>query len=192
VKRSLFVLAVLCSGCVHVHRTRNAPGHVDIREPPAAIESVKVERPRDPGENMLALSPGPFVGGGGWAAGNRTGGSYAVGTELSLLYGRSQRSHADDDFLVYPVDSVGVNAGATFASTEGVGLDRLYGELQLAQSLSGVAAGWAVERRTGASGPQITGFVGPLYVRSTTLLDQGTELTAGLVFKLPVVWVWSQ
>ena len=185
-------LLTLGSGCLHSHSPRNAPGHVDVHERPKELAREAPETPRDPGERMVAVTAGGYLG-GGLALASPDVGAYATGVEASVHYGENDRSHANDDFWIYPKSSVGLNVGMTLldqrATKPGVG----YAELQWAEDgMVGFAGGVAVDTRSGRRGPQFTGFVGPLYLRSTTLLSDGTDLEIGIMVKLPAVWVWSR
>lgn len=108
-----------------------------------------------------------------------------------MSYGARDKSHTED-FLVMPETAVGLNLGVVPVE-EGTFVSKpaLYGEAQVRHELTGLAAGWAVRPGVGA-GPQVTGFVGPIYLRSTTTLNEGTAFTAGLMFKWPMTFVWSR
>jgi hypothetical protein len=195
--RLLPLLAVLAlAGCHHLvlHRPRNAPGRSDVRTPPTEIAREGLERPDDPGERMLVLSGGGFGGGGYRGGGGRDGrGVYGAGVELSLLLGDTPRSHARDDFFIYPVRALGLNFGWTLAEREGGGVGPLYLELQASYLLFGVAAGYAVDADDGLHGFQGTLFMGPIYARVSAFGGgRGTDIQLGAILKLPVVWVWSR
>ena len=185
-------LLVPLAGCAHFHGDRNAPGLVEPRVP-ATTKPNRVEAPRDPGEQMIVLAPGPFLGAGvtsGGGEGARLSGS--VGVEASVFLGRDQRSHAEDDLVVYPGTSFGLNAGWTLLSGERAGPTIGYMEFQYESADAGAAAGWAWDPHVRSTGPQATLFAGPLYARGTVLLDGRATLELGLVVKFPVLWVESQ
>ncbi len=56
----------------------------------------------------------------------------------------------------------------------------------------GMAAGWNWEPAFGRHGPQVTGFVGPLYIRANHYLDHETTVSFGLVVKGELSWAWSR
>lgn len=186
----LLVVALAPQGCVVWHGQTNAPGVAPPREAPSPDELAREELsvPRDPGEHVVTVSPGPFIGGGATSGG---AGVSRVGAELSLAYGTSENSHKDD-FLVMPKEAVGVNLGVVPVE-QGRLAERpaMYGEAQVRSEVSGLAAGWSVRPGVGG-GPQVTAFYGPLYMRSTTTLGEGTAFTAGLMLKWPMAFVWSR
>lgn len=189
-RRPCFValVALATNGCVVHHGKTNAPGIAKPREAPEDRKREELIAPDDPGENVVVVSPGPFVGGG---TTNRGTGIYRIGAELSMSYGTAPRSHPDD-FLVMSQHAGGINVGVvpveqgTFVSSPAI-----YGEAQYRYEMSGLAAGWSVRPGIGG-GPQVTGFFGPIYLRSTTTLKEGTALTVGLMFKWPMTIVWSR
>ena len=63
-RRSPLLPAVLATliGCAHVHLDRDAPGIVDLSKPPKDLAARHVERPADPGEEMLAFTYGALGG----------------------------------------------------------------------------------------------------------------------------------
>ena len=189
----LVVVAFLATGCVRTHLQHDAPGNIDVRARPEHPESRVAEIPRDPGERMVVTSLGPYAGIGLAAGGDRDGQrSNSVGVEGSILYGVADHSHNEDDFFIYPLTGVGLNLGANLLTRERTGPSTTYAELQYHDTFVGVAGGWAWDPRLALSGPQATVFAGPLYLRSTTLLNAGTDVQIGLFFKLPAVWVWSR
>jgi hypothetical protein len=192
-RAALLVLLFALTGCAHTHFARNAPGHVDVYEPPAQIDRREVEPPRDPGEQMIVASAGALAGGGVAFGGDQDSrGAYGVGPELSVAYGTRGGSHAGDDFLILPESSGGVSLGWTALSGEGEGVGPLYGELFYQVILGWLALGWAWDPDDTAHGPQGTLGVGPLYVRMTHLVDLGTQVQGGVSIKLPYVFVWSR
>lgn len=192
--RAILVLFAVCAtGCVRTHLQHDAPGNIDVRARPVSPESRIPETPRDPGERLLVTSVGPFAGIGLAAGGDRDGmRSNSVGVEGSVIYGTASHSHNEDDFFLYPETGVGLNLGANLVTREHTGPSTTYAELQYHDLFTGIAAGWAWDPRLALSGPQVTAFAGPLYLRSTTLLGAGTDVQIGLFFKLPAVWVWSR
>ena len=209
--RSLLLLAVLGAislGCGATHLPHNAPGNIVVARPPLDLTKIAVERPDDPGEYVLAWTTGALVGGGVSAAAPSTSGSRAVfsgSAETSLHLGVSPRSHPFDTSALWPfVDSRfgeypmngwagGINLGWTLGTTSRPANSAGYAEAQLTYNGGlGVAAGWAWDPERAAHGPQITANLGPVYLRSTTMLSAGTSIEAGLVLKIPAVWVWSR
>jgi hypothetical protein len=186
--------ALLSAGCAHRHFDRNAPGIVDVRTPPASLPSRAVVTPTDPGEQMLVLAAGPMAGLG--MLKRRLDGSThltgALALEGSIFYGRSERSHNGDDFVVYPSGSVGLNLGLSGLTNRDQAKGLLYAEGQYAAGLLGAAGGWAWDPWARSNGPQGTLFVGPLYGRVSYLVRDRSELTFGLFFKFHDVMVWSQ
>lgn len=188
------VLLSFAPACVkHYHLEKNAPGHVDITQPPARATKT-VDRPRDPGEQMFAVQVGAFAGGGLAAFGTPSGvrGAYGVGPEISFVYGRMARSHSEDDFVVFPRPAYGLNLGWTMLSYAGSALGPLYAEVQYTDEVLGVAAGWAYDRNDNLHGPQLTTSLGPVYFRSTFLGANGLDLQVGLIIKPGLLWVWSR
>jgi hypothetical protein len=186
------------TGCGTLHSSRNAPGNIEVEKPPQVIELRKVEPPEDPGENLLIWNVGPF-GGLGLVTGTDSALSTSVGGETSVHLGRRDTTHPHDSYIIpfefpLPDFSVGLNLGV------GIGNDRRpanragYAEIQLSHELLyAIAGGWAWDPERKISGPQITASVGPLYARTTTMLDRATSLEIGLIFKLPVLaFAWSQ
>lgn len=187
-KRAIAIgLLVSTNACVRTHLQHDAPGHVDLKRPPENPEAPAAERPRDPGERLLVTSVGPFGGLGV----DQSAFAATFGAEASVHYGVTDRSHAEDDFIVYPTTAVGLNVGANLL-TRGRGPSRGYAEVQYSDLPFGIAGGWAWDPGLAKNGPQATAFAGPLYLRSTTLLGLSTDVEIGLVFKLPAVWVWSR
>ncbi len=187
---------LLAGGCVHHHLPWNAPGIVDVKTPPKYTGDGGrdlVERPEDPGERMVAFTYGAFTGGGVWWDHGAHGGGTA-GIELSLHRGESPRSHYDDDFWIFPLKSRSVNLGMTIAQYDDhdTRLGAIYAEAQQMEMAYGVAGGWAFEPSTRRTGPQVTLFFADLYVRADYFIGEGPQIMAGMIIKLPVVWVWSR
>jgi hypothetical protein len=187
----------LC-GCYQTHLRDNAPGNIDVREPPRDIARRAVEEPEDPGEHLLALTLGGLVGS---AASVREGTSDTTGAvtsvELSLHYGQSEHSHGSDGMIdPYPFRHAwGFNLGYV-TQDPGEALDLsvarpLYLEAQY--SIVGwAAAGWQADFERGLHGPQLTAGFGPLYGRFVHRFDFGTQFEAGIVIKGAHTWVWSR
>ena len=196
----LLATTVVMPGCGHWDVGDRAPGHSDIRLPPVQIAQRKVEAARDPGEKWIALLPGPLVG----MAMNRKGGDMRVGAslgaELTLRMGHLDETHSHPLELMWardvranrlvPALNVGV-AYSTNPSPAGGEL-AVYAELQLSRGLYGLAGGWSRTTTTPDHGPQVTGFVGPAYLRVTSHLERGTSFTIGLLAKAELAWLWSR
>jgi hypothetical protein len=195
-RRLLVLSAVLLagSGCIkHYHLEHNAPGNVDVKDPPAR-KTRTLERPRDPGEHMAAVSFGGFAGGGVAAFGVPSGvrGAYGLGPELTFVYGAMKRSHSEDDFVIFPRPAYGLNLGWTMLSYSGTGLGPAYAELQYSDEVFGIGAGWAYDRNDNRNGPQVTTSLGPIYLRASYMGPNGVDLQLGLVIKAALLWVWSR
>lgn len=188
------LIAALCScACGHTHSARNAPGHIDVRKPPEAIERRGVEEPADPGEQMVVVSAGALGGGGVAFGGDQDArAAYGLGPEVSIGYGTRDRSHANDILFIYPERSAGVNLGWTPLSGEGEGLGPLYGELYYHELITWLSGGWVWDPNDRAHGPQLTISTLALYVRATHLFDLGTQIQGGIALKLPYSFVSSR
>lgn len=196
----LALAAALLAGCSHSHHPRNAPGNVDLLRRPESPRDNPSLPPSDPGEQSVITSIGPS-GGLVVASGQRDGdpknANATAGAELSLAYGQNRFSHHEDGGGLdsfFPRWRVGLNLGLLAASRDESWGPRAYTEVQYSfvNGLLGLAGGWQsdFDRR---QGPQFTLNAGPLYLRSATHLDLGTDLELGLIFKLPVhAWVSSQ
>jgi hypothetical protein len=175
----VLALAVLgAGGCLHVDSQRNAPGHVDVRAPPARIEIERTERPADPGERIVVLSPGVLLAR-----------SSPVGLELSFHYGESSVSHERDHRvggLLLPDRSLALNLGGT------VSAGQFYAEVQAGTPIAALAAGYVRDRDRARSGAQSTAFLGPLYLRVRYFPDGGGQLELGFLFKAPLAISWSR
>jgi hypothetical protein len=189
------LLGVLVCGlgaisCTHSHGSRNAPGIIDVETRPRTEQD---REPRDPGENMLQLGYGAFGGGGVAAGAGSSRGYYAVGPEVSLLYGTTSLSHHHDDFLLTPRTGLGLHLGLNALTSEGTALGAAYGEATLRfYSLLGAGAGWAVDVNDRTSGPQLTLRFGDLYLRMTHQLDTSTSVSLGVALHGQHTWVWSR
>ena len=198
--QSLVAAMVLCCGCPIIHSTRNAPGHVQLEQPPAQPAQVALSPPRDPGENYLVLSTGGFAGGGGRLSSKR--GIAGLGLETSLYYGSDSTSHDWDtpvELWLRPRLGFGINLGWTAFEHEGDGGGRgigpLYIEAQLhhaAAGFAGLALGYAWHPVSDDHGLQGTLFWNFAYVRAAHFWERGTELHFGVVLKWRAAWVWSR
>ena len=178
-------------GCTHHHGSLNAPGNVRVLEPPARLEVRDVEPPADPGEQMVVLSYGPFVGGGAVLGDGPARAAFVFGPELGVQYGILQQSHRDDQALIFPDRSLGVNVGWTLVAASGH--ERaLYAELQLREGFTFLAPGWAWDPEDTTHGPQATLGFGPFYARATHVLDGETQIHGGLLWKGWSSWIWSR
>jgi hypothetical protein len=198
-------VAAASLGCGAVHLPHNAPGNIDVATPPLDLTRVAVERPADPGEYVLAWTTGALVGGGLSTSSAGTAGVVSGSAETSLHLGVNRTSHRYDvselwplvngRFGEYPMTgwAGGLNLGWTLGTAARPASSAGYAEAQLTYAGTlGMAAGWAWDPARTAHGPQITVNLGPLYLRSTTMLAAGTSIEAGLVLKIPAVWVWSR
>lgn len=196
--RPLLLASLLLSGCQTFHSARNAPGNIQVETPPDDIRRKIVERPSDPGEHVLTWTAGGLAG-AGVVTGLGDHGALSASAETSLHLGSSRYTHSDDMGLLGVSlpdtgNNLGVNLGLTAGNSNRPANRAGYAELQFSRHLFySLAAGWAWDPGRSSSGPQVTGSVGPLYVRSTTMLDRATSLEIGLLFKLPVLsFAWSQ
>lgn len=187
-------LSVLATGCaaMRFHRDRNAPGHIDVATPGP---DTGLERPRDPGENMIAVNPGVLAAAGGRGSDPHFVSELSV--EVAVNVGTSERSHFEDDFIIHPHQGIGGVIGWSLlrglgASDADYDLGPVYVEVQLFRPLHGAGVGYAVDPARSDHGPQVNAFAGPLFVRGRYLFDGGVELQIGLQLKLPIVWVWSR
>jgi len=190
-KRTLLLVPLLAACSVHHHEV-NAPGHVEPRTPPEQPIVGVVEKPEDPGEKMVVLTYGALASGGiGWPEASDAVAAYAVGPEVSLHLGQSERSHSDDGMFVLPQRSLGLNLGWTTLAHPGTGLGPVYGELQYTE-VYWLAAGWAYDADDHAHGPQAALGLGPVFLRYTHLFDESSVLTLGVVMKGYQSWVFSR
>jgi hypothetical protein len=197
------ILAGASLGCGATHLPHNAPGNIDVAKPPLDLAKERVERPADPGEYVLGWTTGALVGGGLSIPGPR--GVFSASAETSLHLGVNPSSHPFDTSQLWPIVGTrfgeypfrgwagGLNLGWTLGNTARPANSAGYAEAQLTYGgVLGMAAGWAWDPARIAHGPQITANLGPVYLRSTTMLDLGTSIEVGLVLKVPAVWVWSR
>lgn len=196
---SLLFICVGCPACLIIHSTRNAPGLVELEQPPARIAEPTLAAPKDPGEHLLVLSTGGFAGGGGRLSSKH--GVAGLGLEASLFYGRDATSHDWDtpvELWIRPRTGFGLNLGWTAFEHEdegGQGTGPFYLEAQVhltAAGFAGLAAGYAVHPVSRDHGLQATLFWNFVYARVTHLWDRGTELQFGVVLKWRAAWVWSR
>jgi hypothetical protein len=180
---------LLACGVQHV--PANAPGNIDVLEPPTHMEERTSERPSDPGEHVLALSYGIFAGLGGARPRNASGElAYALGTEVSLAMGDTERSHAGDVLIVPPL-AYGINVGWTVLNGLGPKIGPLYAEAEVRSLFASLAVGW-VYAPTTTHGPQATFAYGPFFVRGTHEFGLGQQLIAGILLKGWTHWTWSR
>jgi hypothetical protein len=178
---------------LHTDVVRLRPGHIDLGTPPPNPTVEVPSWPRDPGERYLVLSPGVFAGAGvAFENAQTTRVAGALGGEVSLHYGTADRSHAEDDFFIYPQKTYGLNVGYTALSQEGTQPGVGYVEAQYSEPPYGAALGWTWDTARAQTGPQATLFAGPLYARVTHLDGGRTEITGGLFIKVPYSWVWAR
>lgn len=189
------VAALTLSGCgVMSVSSRNAPGHTPVETPPPDLRRRAVELPSDPGDSALFWNAGVL-------GGLDTHGRGSVSAETSLHLGRTPTSQGPSrgllgDLIRQPVltNSVGLNLGVTLADGDRPASRAGYAELQFSRALLlSLAGGWSWDPARHLGGPQATATIGPLYLRSTTMLTSGTSFEVGLVMKLPVfTHLWSQ
>lgn len=200
---ALGVLAAGSLGCGATHLPHNAPGNIDVAKPPRDLSKIAVERPADPGEYVLGWTTGALVGGGLSVPGPHA--VFSGSGETSLHFGVNPHSHQFDTSQLWPIVSGrfgeypfqgwsgGLNLGWTLGTNTRPANSAGYAEAQLTYAGAlGIAAGWALDPARSVNGPQITANLGPLYLRSTTMLDLGTSIEIGVVLKVPAVWVWSR
>ena len=187
------LLAIASIGCAVHHLDANAPGHIDVLEPPHDRAARTAEPPKDPGEDMIVFTYGVLAGGGVAAPKDENvKGAYGIGPEASLHVGGSDYSHMHDADPVLPYRAVGFNLGWTALSRPGEGVGPIYGELQYREEGYWLAGGWAYDPDDQLHGPQATIGLGPLYLRVTELFDFGPSFQAGLVLKGSQTWVKSR
>lgn len=195
----LVVTAIPFAGCAVVHSSKNAPGNTDIMKPPSILQNRAIERPEDPGENVIIWNAGA-LGGGGVTLGGDGAGQSAISGETSVHMGSTKYSHPIDSTVLpgLPVSTPDISYGLTLGGTLGTksrSANRAaYAEFEVSSRLLySLSGGWAWDPGRQEHGPQFTGGLGPLYLRSTTMLGRSTSLEIGLIFKLPVLtYTWSQ
>ena len=201
------LLALLLGGCL-IHGQRNAPGVVDVKQPPPPdkVHCNEPLVPLDPGERYFTVSTGlAFAGGPSFARSGDVNATYALAVETSLHIGSRDTSHRDDSSMIplanekhWPQRSLALNLGWHLLERKGggPGLGAGYAELQafsIKMLASGIAAGWALDLADEVHGPQVTLFtLGFMYIRVRHLLDRGTDLLLGVQYKFPISYVWSR
>lgn len=199
----LALVTALLAGCHHHHVDTNAPGLVDPRVPPGDLRARGLERPGDPGEHLLVISPG-VVGGVG-------GGSIAstlvvdLAAEVTVRWGDSEVSHNDAEPRMFlprglrvPDRSTGFNVGWSALrlypenGTTSTGTGPLYAEAVRTGFAWSLSAGWALDPRTGGTGPQLGAHFIVYFVRGRALFGEGWEVVGGVQFKAPQTWLRSR
>ena len=194
-----FALAAASAGCT-IHLRRNAPGHADISTPPRDVTKRAVETPADPGETVLMLNAGGFIGGGArffQAHADGIDGFPEMGFEAGAHWSCEKESHHKPDlfgFLPHPIalKTQGVNVGGAFTGEEDFRLTNLYAEYARREGLWGWGAGWSADPTGGTHGPHVQFFLTYAYVRASWHFDRGAEVTAGFYFKIPQIVTWSR
>lgn len=194
-------LALVALAACHYHRDTNAPGVIDPLAPPREPTRRGLEYPGDPGEHLIVLTTGALVGGG--AGGVDDGGFGDFAGEVTLSVGDNATTHNDAAsrlFLPRGVllaeQSWGVTLGWSALRLDGDGADGVtahvgpvYVEAQRATPLLGYGVGWALDPRTGATGPQAQGFFSVYFGRARYLAGAGWEISGGVQLKVPTTWV---
>lgn len=197
----IIALAVCASGC-RIHLEHNAPGNVDVLEPPAEPKVGEVEIPDDPGERFAYISAGPFAAGGVGVT-DESGFTSAgeVGAEISLQLGERKKSHRKptlfSPLFVLIEPRQGVNLGMVLIepaadNPDEVELGPVYLEYQRAENLGGWSAGYAVDATDGSHGPMATVFFTGLYLRASYRFGRGPAVMLGVTYKFPVSLIWSR
>lgn len=196
---------VAMAACTHYHRGGNAPGITDIARPPTRIADPSPEYPGESGEHMLTVSSGVLAGVGGGSIESGAVGDFAG--EITVSYGDSPFTHNDlgdpalflPRGLLLPTQSYGVTLGWSalrIASQRdgnaGAITGPLYLEVQGSRLIGGGGVGWAVDLKSGKTGPQFNAFFMFLFARGRVLFGDGWEVVGGLQFKFPVTWVWRR
>lgn len=201
-----WLVVVALAGC-HFHRDVNAPGIVDPMVPPENL-GAKPEYPADPGEHRLMMTTG-LIGGGGGSTSESGAGFGELGAEVTLSYGQSDVTHNDHALnllpkgVVVPPKSYGMTlgwSGLRFVEDKlnpaeiAVKPGPFYVEGQKSWGWYGFGGGWALDPRTGATGPQVQGFLAIYYLRTRVLFGDGGgfEIGGGVQLKLPTTWTWRR
>lgn len=190
-------LAIVCLAlpacAVHTHMDRGAPGHTDLAQPPNMPPGF-AQPQQDPGERVIAVTAGPTPSGGLAEVDGRTCGFALVGGELTLNDGTNERSHNEDDFFLLPWTGRGVSVGGgLMILSDGPQRGPVYAEIHGFDELTGLAGGWALDAVTLDTGPQLTAWFGPMFLRATVYLDGTVFVSGGSQIKLPLhAWVWSR
>lgn len=199
----LVVVAIAAAGC-HYHRDLNAPMVVDPVVPPKDVTDPQMEYPEDPGEKMVMLTTGVLGGAFGGSLGPSAVVDLAV--EATVSIGENPTSHNDQASRLFmprgvlmPPSSKGLTlgwSGMRVLTREGgpttLETGPIYVELQRAWLFAGLGAGWAIDPRTGGTGPQVNAFYTFYYLRGRVLFGDGWELGGGLQIKIPNTWVWHR
>lgn len=179
------------TACTHTDLARNAPGHVNLEGRPEHPESREPEQPEDPGERLLVLSYGGFIGGGVFV--DESGDpDFATGPEIAVDVGEREQSHFEDDFFVLADRSLGLRLGLTALDAKIEPPGPGYAELAFTEHLFRVGAGWSVDVDDERHGPQATLAMGPLYLRANHQFTYGTAVHLGLMLQGSHAWVWSR
>ena len=203
--RAALLLLLAAVGC-HYHRDTNAPGVIDPATPPRDPTHYGLEYPGDPGERMVTVTSG-VLGGVGFG-GVDDGGFGYFAAEATVSWGENATTHNDAESRLFmprgvllPSRSWGVTLGwsALRLGEDGTGdvearRGPVYVEAQRAWLFAGVGAGWALDPRTGATGPQVQGFYTFYFARLRYLAggDGGWEFSGGMQLKFPTTWVWRR
>jgi hypothetical protein len=118
------VVAASAGGCglfpifgKNFHLEHNAPGLVDVHAPPeggAALKEGHVERPKDPGEHHLTVSPGVATGLHQSITDSSDDVAFVIGPDVALHWSVNDWSHWQDNEGGWPIWSVGVAGGWLF------------------------------------------------------------------------------
>ena len=202
--RAGLALALLSAAGCHHHRQLNAPRLVEPMVPPVDITDRELEYPGDPGEKMIVLTTGVLGGVFGGSLGPSA--VVDVAAEATVSWGENAQSHNDHASrlfiprgVLWLPRSTGISvgwSGLRVLTRDGGPTDLatgpIYVEAQKAWMFGGVGAGWAIDPRTGGTGPQVNAFYTFYYVRGRLLFGDGWELGGGLQIKIPNTWVWAR
>lgn len=187
-------IAASSGACVHFHRDEGAPGHVDLRTPPAFPEMRAVEPARVPGETMLVVTPAVF-GLTGRHAGAHTN---LLGAELSFEWGwdpetaPTMHSHHGDGRHP-PRHGWGLTLGTQAAFRAGswqpsAGPIAAEVRRSFAGALFG-GAGWIWDPGSHRHGAVATAIAGVFMLRGGYLAGGGGFAAIGFNFFFPITWV---
>lgn len=193
--------ALLCAaavavapGCVHWDLQRNAPGHVDLGQPPGQFDG-HLEKPGDPGERAFVVSGGPVLSLGMM---RRSGPDGRIGAELSFDLGWESNRHwgfgQDGNALgpLYGRHAMGLDLGATFVENGAAAAWRdVSVELHLRRVFT-YAAGAFYDPASGQAGALATFSLAGLFLRAQERFDGAGQIILGLAIKPQMAWVWSQ
>lgn len=196
-------LVLALAGCYHHHLATNAPGLVDPRIPPGDLDQRGLEQPGDPGEHLLLISPGVTVGAGGGTIASTA--VVDVAAEVTVRWGDSEVSHNDADARLFlprglrvPDRSVGFNVGWSALrlypenGTTSAGTGPIFVEAVRTGFAWSLSAGWALDPRTGGTGPQLGAHWVVYFVRGRALFGDGFEVVGGVQLKAPQAWIRSR